>query len=154
MLSLLFMFAIGFGVYVLAKRMNEPGPRLQRADRWARIDPRDVAEAEARKAAAVHAYGRRPGAPRFHASALKPAAPYLGLVFIPFLLTALIARDPIAASLMLAGCGAFAGLVLWHFNREERRSFNAAQDTESYFETSRAALDGFTIPEDWTRKYL
>lgn len=96
---------------------------------------------------------RRENGPRFHKEALRPAAPYLALALVPLILTALIAKEPIAVGIMALGSFGLASVIFAYFNREARRAYNDEQAKEDIMHESLAQLDAFTIPEDWTRKY-
>lgn len=99
-------------------------------------------------------YARRHNSPRVHPSVFKSFWPYGLIITAPLVLTAVIAREPIAFILMAVGCGAFALLVFFYFNREAQALYNQEQDSEDYVALSMAGLDDFTVPEDWARKYL
>lgn len=92
--------------------------------------------------------------PTFHPESLIKFAPYALFLLIPIVLTVFIAQDVLAILLMVFGVFIVGGITFYLLNLREHLRHEESKKNELVVEESRAVIDDFIIPEEWSRDLL
>lgn len=111
-------------------------------------------QAQAARRTQAYARARKVGQPLILPETWRAFLPLGLILLIPLLLTALIAKSPVALALMALGVGGLAAVVVTLLNREAREKRQKLNEAEAEVEAATQHLEDFTIPDEWTKKYL